>query len=250
VRPICELAADDLSGVAVPTFLVAGWMMESAPSPAFTLLPMPLALQPEAFAAPRPVLPMTMHMRLWKWPALVGPINVAGSRPQMTPTPQELPTVDSGLYLPVMPTWPRGDDQIASTPTYALDPTPTIPRPEQELLGLRNVWTRHHPTLPMWAPEIVGGFVGGSNVRQVLSGVTRDGTGVALAACTVKAFRADQIVIPFDQDVAMVATTVSDGGGAYTLEVRENAPHQLTGYKTGSPDLAGITLNTVLPVAT
>jgi hypothetical protein len=239
VRPILELASD----VEVPSVLVAGWQKESVSPPPFVLFPKALITNGDKPVA----LPMTTHMRLWKWPAMVGPINMAGGRPQMTPTPTELPTVDSGLSLPVIPAWPRGDDVMAPTPTYGMEPTPTIPRPEQELMGIRNVWTRGHPTLPMRAPVLVGGFVGGSNVRFVIRGTTKDGTGTPLAACTVIALRSGEMAAPLDPDAVVVDVETSDAGGAYSVQVPKNEPHQLIGYKVGSPDQAGVTVNTVMP---
>lgn len=247
MKPIVPLAADDADALAPPSALVAGWMMESSTPNLFTLFPNVLVTDNG-----RPVeLPMTMHMRLWAWPREVGPINVAGDHPRTTTTPRELGG-DSGLFLPSIPSWPRGDDPMATTPTYGLVDSEKIPSPEQDAMGIRNVWTRQ-PTLPMYAPSPIGGLTIGSNVRFVISGVTRDGTGAALGSCTVSAFRVDELVYPNDPDVfsdPMVSQTVSDAStGSYSIQVGFNTAHQLTGYKTGSPDLAGITVNTVTPVA-
>lgn len=242
MRPLVELAAD----VEVPSAMVAGWIMETAPPPPFVLFP-----NVRVTDDGQPVkIPMTVHQRLWKWPAMVGPINTAGGRPRMTATPAEIPTVDSGLSLRPMPTWPRGDAPMAPLPAYTLADPAAVPNSQQKAIGLRNVWTMDHPTLPMRAPLLAGGFVDGANARFIISGVTRDATGTPLGACTVTALRVPEMGAPLDPDAAVVAVVASDGSGVYTAQVPQNVPHQLIGYKAGAPDVAGVTLNTIMPVET
>jgi hypothetical protein len=240
MRPIVPLAAD----IEPPSVLIAGWMAESSAPRPFVLFPEVLVSDDKAAVT----LPVTMHNRLWKWPALVGPINIAGGSPSMVATPSEIPTIDSGLSLPAITAWPRGDDASPPLPFSDVMPTQKIPCPEQEAMGLRNVWTRAHPTLPMWAPEIVGGWVGGSNARFVISGVTRGSTGSPLGGCNVIAMSTEEMAVARDPDAVIVDIEVSDANGAFALQVPRNVAHMLVGYKAGSPDVAGVTVNTLQPV--
>lgn len=86
-----------------------------------------------------------------------------------------------------------------------------------------------------------------SSERFAFVGTTRDNTGAALGACRVVAFETGRMTN--DNVQAEVGETVSDGSGAYTLPVALNTAHQLTAYKAGSPDVAGISANTVTPTA-
>lgn len=72
-----------------------------------------------------------------------------------------------------------------------------------------------------------------------VSGVTRDSTGATLAGCTISLFNANSSVL--------MATTVSDGAGAYSFAVGLNQPVFLVAYKAGAPDVAGTTINGVIP---
>lgn len=79
----------------------------------------------------------------------------------------------------------------------------------------------------------------GNQRFHTLSGVTRDSAGTVLASCVVDMFRTT--------DDTMVATTTSDGSGAFTLTVSAPAgPFYLVAYKAGSPDVAGTTVNTLI----
>lgn len=71
-----------------------------------------------------------------------------------------------------------------------------------------------------------------------ITGVTRDNTGAALGACTVKLFQTS--------NDAMIATMVSDASGNYTFWLRDSTSnYYVVSYKTGAPDVAGTTLNTL-----
>jgi hypothetical protein len=73
----------------------------------------------------------------------------------------------------------------------------------------------------------------------ILSGTTRDEFGAPLGACSVMAFKTSTR--------AFVAETTSDVDGAYTLTLHRSI-YFLVAYKTGSPDVAGTTLNTLTAV--
>ena len=65
---------------------------------------------------------------------------------------------------------------------------------------------------------------------QLISGITRDNTGVALAGCTVFLFRT--------ADKAFREEVVSDAAGAYTFSaITDGAAYFTVEYKAGSPDV-------------
>jgi hypothetical protein len=71
-----------------------------------------------------------------------------------------------------------------------------------------------------------------------ITGVSRDNTGAALGACVVKCYRA--------WDDLMIAQTVSDGSGNFTLNPSTSGPYYLVWYLAGSPDRAGTSVNTLV----
>lgn len=72
----------------------------------------------------------------------------------------------------------------------------------------------------------------------VIYGVTKTGVGAALGDCTVDLFRTRGDVF--------VETTISDGAGNYSFTVvNPNDAYYIVAYKSGSPDLAGTTLQTL-----
>lgn len=73
-----------------------------------------------------------------------------------------------------------------------------------------------------------------------LSGVTRNLRGQPLGLVTVDIFDTATNTIQ--------GTTVSDGGGNYTVTLNTGANCFAVGYLAGSPDVAGTTLNTLVPV--
>ena len=84
--------------------------------------------------------------------------------------------------------------------------------------------------------------------RWFLIGVTKDSTGAALGNCRVNVMQTDKIVMnPDILGNPIIADVVSDGGGNYSVQTSNNRPFQIMDYKTGSPDVAGITVNTVIP---
>jgi hypothetical protein len=79
-----------------------------------------------------------------------------------------------------------------------------------------------------------------------LTGTTTDGSGTPLGNCRVIAYQTGWQYV--GNAPVIIAETVSDGSGAFTLLLR-NIDYQLTAYKAGGTDLAGITKNSVTPVA-
>jgi hypothetical protein len=89
----------------------------------------------------------------------------------------------------------------------------------------RCVWMHGNYPLPGLPPILI-------------SGVTKDSTGAALASCTVQLFRTadDQLVQEF----------LSDGSGNYASSpVGLGQLYYAVAYKAGSPDVAGTTVNTL-----
>lgn len=73
-----------------------------------------------------------------------------------------------------------------------------------------------------------------------ISGVTKDGTGAALAACDVELFET--------VTDAKRGATISDGAGAYSFAANAYDRYYAVAYKAGSPDVAGVTVNTLTGV--
>jgi hypothetical protein len=79
--------------------------------------------------------------------------------------------------------------------------------------------------------------------RLSLVGVSRDSSGVALGTCTVKVFLTGNDVKQFE--------TVSDASGNWSIDVGANpGPFYYNAYKVGSPDRAGTSINTNVPIKT
>lgn len=84
-----------------------------------------------------------------------------------------------------------------------------------------------------------------NQVRQqwLITGVTKDSTGAALGGCTVTLFKTI--------DNQPSAITTSDANGVYSFSIDGNSQARFAvSYKAGSPDVAGTTVNTLVPVLT
>jgi hypothetical protein len=86
-----------------------------------------------------------------------------------------------------------------------------------------------------------------ASVLWAISGVTKDSAGAPLGNCRIVAFETGRIEIGEGESEA--GETLSDGSGNYVIPVALNTAHQLTAYKAGSPDVAGITRNDITPLA-
>lgn len=75
-----------------------------------------------------------------------------------------------------------------------------------------------------------------------ISGVTKDETGAATGGFTVYLFNMSTGT-PVLQD-----TTVSDASGNYSFSVGSGMNYWAVDYKSGSPDKAGATLNTLVGI--
>jgi hypothetical protein len=81
----------------------------------------------------------------------------------------------------------------------------------------------------------------GGYANFTISGVTRDKNGTALGTCAVELYITGR-------DVS-IAETVSDASGNFVFNMPGTGPFYLVAYRAGSPDVAGTTVNTIIPVA-
>jgi hypothetical protein len=82
--------------------------------------------------------------------------------------------------------------------------------------------------------------LGGSQVKKII-GTTKDSSGSNLGNCIVQGFLTSTDVC--------VGQTTSDTGGYYELPTSyAGVAHYLVAYKAGSPDVAGTSVNTLVPV--
>lgn len=77
-------------------------------------------------------------------------------------------------------------------------------------------------------------------LNKTLSGVSRDANGARLANCQILIFRT--------QDKSLVAETVSDGNGDWSISMLKGGPFFFVEYKVGSPDVFGTSPNDRTPV--
>lgn len=72
-----------------------------------------------------------------------------------------------------------------------------------------------------------------------LIGISRSSTGAVLGNCQVMVFRTE--------DRSLVAETTSDGSGNWSVSLMKGGPFFLVEYKAGVPDVAGTSVNTLVP---
>jgi hypothetical protein len=150
-----------------------------------------------------------------------------------------------GVLLPSQQA-PAFDRVLSAVPIS--DPTPVLnPRREVKDSGLLKIITSSN--LPdnfgrvqflLYEPQV-------SYQVFTLTGTTVDGTGTPIANCRVIAYQSGWRYV--ETGTKIIAETVSDGSGAFSMLLR-NIDYQLTAYKEGAPDLAGITRQDVTPVVT
>lgn len=78
----------------------------------------------------------------------------------------------------------------------------------------------------------------GANGRLGFNGFSRDASGGILAGVTVKLF--------LTATDTKVDQTISDVNGLFVVSTSEAGAHYLLFYKTGTPDVSGTTVNTLL----
>lgn len=80
---------------------------------------------------------------------------------------------------------------------------------------------------------------GGCASQKKIVGVSRDSTGNPLGSCIMKA-----IVTATD---VLAGQVTSDSGGYFEVRTPYTGAHRLDAYKAGSPDVAGSSVNTIIP---
>lgn len=86
----------------------------------------------------------------------------------------------------------------------------------------------------------------GINSSKTITGITKDVNGNPLAGVSVNAYRTSaDVTNNLPADLKEGPTAVSAADGAYTIYVSNSDAHYLVGYKAGSPDVSGTTLNTL-----
>lgn len=90
--------------------------------------------------------------------------------------------------------------------------------------------------------DVLWGFfdqAAGASSRYAFTGVTRDQYGSAVGSCAVKLYRTS--------DDALLDSQVSDPSGNFLLSTRYYPDtHYIVAHKTGSPDIDGVTPNTLI----
>jgi len=107
------------------------------------------------------------------------------------------------------------------------------------------------PLVATSLPAVKGFYavpVSGPAKHYTIAGVTKDSAGAAKASATVYLFL--MAVDPFTgvNIPTYTASTISDATGNYAFEVSDGGTYWITDYKTGAPDVAGATLQTLTGV--
>jgi hypothetical protein len=190
--------------------------------------------------------PMTCYQREYKWPP-VGPMPYDGERNVSLP-PQEVPLgqTDWALQPVTCLSINRVSDEVMPELSgQPLDSESIIP---QRGNRRRDTWTVRKTMAITPTVFLRTVLLEGDTRRWFVSGVTRDGSGNPLGSCDVVLMQSDKIMLnPDIMANPIVAQTVSDGSGNYSIQVRAKIPHQAIAYKVGGPDVAGITTETVIP---
>jgi hypothetical protein len=94
-----------------------------------------------------------------------------------------------------------------------------------------------------WEWPAMNDLKSGKRWRQLyhVSGQCKDSGGNSLGPCIVDLFKTS--------DDTKVDTCVTDDSGNYRVYATENVAHYCVAYKTGSPDVAGATVNTLTGTA-
>lgn len=216
-----------------------------------------------------PELPVPMSAKQWVpyWgtASQIGPMAIQGgivSMVQIGPTAPVNPIIDpdqrfASLGLPLDATGALAFDGIMLG-GYA-EPQPSMvlgaespmamPAPlniaRTEILNSGLLKTLTIPNMPVDFGLKIYDTTQSSMVFE-MTGTTVDGTGTPIPNCRVIAYQSGWRMV---QDMpVIIAETVSDGAGNFSMLLR-NIDYQLTAYKEGSPDKAGITRQNVTPIS-
>lgn len=128
-----------------------------------------------------------------------------------------------------------------------LDDTEKIQLPRRAVVMSGFVGRRVFPRMPasFYGKENARGIITESTQRFSITGQTLDATGLALGGCRVIMLDTTRLV-PGGDINPVVAETISDVGGNYSIVAPRPMTYQLIAYLPGSPDVAGITRNDVV----
>jgi len=129
------------------------------------------------------------------------------------------------------------------------NPVVNIPRGAIARSGLAKRITM--PVLPdsFGRHTIMDSFVETTR-KWFISGITKDGTSTPVVSCRVIAMQTNKVIFSVDAYAnPIVADIISSAAdGSYLIQVNNNGPFWLIGYKDDTTDLAGSTINEVIPI--
>ena len=171
--------------------------------------------------------------------------------------PIQWPPVDRGIpFAPdcdvpaFAPAWDVTNTGIigADLSTDSLDPGIGFDNQNSRATNLRNLGVQFEPAdlNGMAVPPVISINYGRQCYLQTdwyrsnsaLAGITRDSTGAVLGLVQVDLFSSLDLVIN---------RTVSDAAGNFTFSNPGTGPFYLIAYKPGAPDVAGTSVDTLLP---
>lgn len=97
--------------------------------------------------------------------------------------------------------------------------------------------------------EVPAVIASGRRGDKLISLIAVDNVGAVLAGATLKAFRTlDDVANSLVADTREGPSVVSATDGRYTIPLPNADAHYIVAYKAGSPDVAGVTVNTLVGV--
>jgi hypothetical protein len=125
-------------------------------------------------------------------------------------------------------------------------PTMYMPRTEINASGLaKRVTSSNLPASFM--TRSLEPFID-STEKWFITGTTMDSNSSPVANCRVIVLLTYKIKANSDNyGNPIIGETVSDTNGCYSLQVVYSGPYQVIAYLPGSPDLAGVTVNSIIP---
>jgi len=226
---------------------------------------------------PMPVIPVPTTPYVWLpsgiggiLPRTIGTMVLGGGQVVMqgigikpTPSPSVIPlekylydNVDKALNSSI-PSWASRDpsDRIITpcmyeSPEYNL--ARPIPMPEMALMGIvKNMTNTLLPASFQQRCTIDYGTDNDAITQWFIRGVTKNSSGTPIGGCRVVLFisgRIGVVTVPDKDANPVIAETVSDASGNYSIQVNKSIYYQAMAYLAGSPDVAGLTVNTLVPV--
>jgi hypothetical protein len=187
--------------------------------------------------APEAKLPMTMHQRVYQWPKQ-GTGSVRTQNPSWATVPEEIESKQMEWPVPVIPTLEMIFIEIPRV-EKTLHTETVIP---QRGNAPRDYWTL--PTATSWVNLPLMQCKVGDSKKFMVTGTTYDRLGVTpVEGCRVVAVC--PCSMQFGAKGYIIAETVSDGSGNYSIQVTSRAV-QVYAYLPGSPDRAGISKNNIV----